>query len=120
MKMSQMGSSSLSMLVGIMAAGALAFKGPPKPDHSKPSSRRQSWRERKRRIIAHNMQTEQFKVIQRMTNWQRNQWNRAGQSYQMDDLLYFANLPHHKAMTFEQAAAHYNRMDASFQDKAVA
>jgi hypothetical protein len=40
--------------------------------------------------------TPKQNVINRMTNWQRNQWGRAGHPMDLEKLEHFAALPHHK------------------------
>lgn len=58
-------------------------------------SRRQLIRRDSRAMVQDRMKTPQQKTLSRMTNWQRNQWGRAGHPMDMDSINHYASLPHH-------------------------
>lgn len=89
--------------MNLLAAAALAFlqggANQQSLDAAAPRDRF-SIRQRKKVVtIAHSkvrMHSPTQEIINKMTNWQRNQWGRAGHPMDHDSLNHFAQLPHWK------------------------
>jgi hypothetical protein len=60
------------------------------------------WRYNQRRLIGLKNSKEyqetmvRHDLINRMTNWQRNQWGKAGNPMDIEKLKHFCTMPHHK------------------------
>lgn len=91
MKPNRFRGAPIAMLIGMMSAAAAKFAGPPIPEE-KPLSHRQRHTRYKKQALRAVHQLEQSKILNKMTNWQRNQWGKAGMSYDLDTLKHFASL----------------------------
>lgn len=92
MKPNRFRGAPIAMLIGMMSAAAAKFAGPPVPDHNRPLSNRQRHTRYKKKALQAVHDLEQSKILNKMTNWQRNQWGKAGMSYDIDTLKHFASL----------------------------
>ena len=79
------------MLMGMMSAAAAKFAGPPIPE-KRPLSNRQRHTRYKKQALRSVHQLEQSKLLNKMTNWQRNQWGKAGMSYDIETVKHYAAL----------------------------
>jgi hypothetical protein len=59
-------------------------------------SRRSIEKQQRKRMIPTKEAQVRIDLINRMTNWQRNQWGKAGHSLKLSDLERFSTMPHHK------------------------
>lgn len=84
--------SALLATASMMGLGGNGFRKQPAPKKQNSVAADAMSAKRVRRFY----QSEQQKIIGRMTNWQRNQWGRNGHSMKIKDLEHYASLKHWK------------------------
>lgn len=84
-------SAPIAMLVG-MAAAAARNPAPAVNVDTSPASRRQSHKAYAKKAMKAVQNLEHYAIVEKMTNWQRNQWQRAGGSLDLETLKHYAAL----------------------------